>query len=120
MACLNRKIHLAKFSLNLLTIIFLLTTVQPAVRQLNLHKHDNSRQINAILELTIGNHLTSKQCAVRCARKIKCRAFNFGVTSDGIPICEEITNHRTTSIIVVEEDGWSHYAGRTRYLMQYE
>ena len=100
-------------------VLCLLTPVEPVARQLNLHKHDNSRQTNAILELTIGNNLTWQHCAVRCARESNCRAFNFGVTSDGKRICEEITNYQISSIIVVTEDGWSCYTGLTCYLMQY-
>ena len=93
------------------------TIVEPVARQLQLRKDVNLRQTNNIIASTTGKDLTSKHCAVRCLRKSDCSAFNFGVTSDGTRICEEIADDQHLSASVLTANNWSYYSGQTNFVV---
>ena len=101
----------------LFILITLSTTVQPAARQLQLRKFVSFCQTNNIIKATVGQTLTSGYCAVRCSRNSACDAYNYGVTSDGNRICEEVIEYQNSARMIVYEEGWSFYAGETIVLL---
>ena len=115
--CTQHNLHIR---FQWMILILLSSTAEYAARELQLRKHTNLRQTSNIIATTVGNDMTSRHCAVRCSRNIACDAYNYGMTSHGKWICEEIKDGGSFPGSIENEVGWSYYMykGYTIYLQQ--